>query len=376
MRDHASALRWVQHVLWLTLGWSASVATSQALSMASRPNHLMGSRFLRFHVADIPPEYSYLRAFHDPYRFPDAPLDHLGPLQHPESVQYSTYNSDYNRGVRCKCEVARGSFGALQDRAFWHALTSSPLRVANPDHADFVYVPVFWLLLNESFMQPFMDNAFTHLPLLGKKPHVVVLARPRHEHTKNNDPVVRCMVSVGDICPLLPPCTTKQTNHENAKHFIFLTPVVPNIFTPGVVRFGPHIQYPRAPLRCILQMSLPNYVTYPYFHVVHWSLYTMLQKHAFDLGAVAASKDTLIMQSYVVRPVRVGCCTGVGALTAAWFRLSMRACLRQTSFRGTCSTCSAGKPMTATATTLTGTLPFNHTWTDCSSAWGTLTAID
>lgn len=86
--------------LWLATLWLASAAATSPI--ASRPNHLLGPRFLRFYVADIPPEYSYLRAFDDPYRFPHSPLDHLGPLQHPESVQYSTYNSDYNRGVGCR----------------------------------------------------------------------------------------------------------------------------------------------------------------------------------------------------------------------------------------------------------------------------------
>lgn len=70
---------------------------------------------------------------------------------------------------------------------------SSPLRTDNVEQADFIYVPLFWLIYKESLMQPFMDNATSYLPLLGQKPHVVVLARPRHEHVKNHDPVV-CVV--------------------------------------------------------------------------------------------------------------------------------------------------------------------------------------
>lgn len=103
LRTIFSGLWLVQLLLGLSL-WPASSAAFQAPAVASRPSHLPGHRFLRFYVADIPLEYSYVRAFHDPYRYPDAPLDRLGPMQHPESVQYSTYNSDYNRGV-CQCRA-------------------------------------------------------------------------------------------------------------------------------------------------------------------------------------------------------------------------------------------------------------------------------
>lgn len=326
-------------VVYLLLWVSPSVAVLPQAPLAQRPNHLLGPRFLRFYVAEIPPEYSYLRAFDDPYRFPDSPLDYLGPLQHPQSVPYSTYNSDYNRGVCINPMRTLQTTTTSQDRAFWHTLTSSPLRVATPAQADFIYVPVFWLLLNESFMQPFMDNAFSHLPLLGQKPHVVVLARPRHEHTKNNDPVVRVVVQHA--------CTRHlaQTNHEHAKHFIFLSPVVPNIFTPGVVRL--HIQQ-RAGL--IVTTDVPAQLCdLPLLS--RGALVALL--HAAEAGIRPWFRRREQGHAHLAVLRRApGALLWTSILYAQCAsRLSTRACLRRSSCPGTCSTCSASKPTTATAAT-------------------------
>lgn len=97
-----------------------------------------------------------------------------------------------------------------------------------------------------------------------------------------------------------------QVVHEHAKHFIFLTPVVPDFLTMrGVVRaVALVISALSSQVPCRRQMSVPNYVTYPYFHVVHWTLYKMLHMQEFNATAVEASKDTLVAQSYVVRQVR------------------------------------------------------------------------
>lgn len=71
-----------------------------ALHTSHKLGNLWSPRFLRFHVADIPPKYSWLRVFDDPNRLPLFPLDYLGPVDHPESVVHSTHNTDYNIGVR------------------------------------------------------------------------------------------------------------------------------------------------------------------------------------------------------------------------------------------------------------------------------------
>ena len=85
----------------------------------------------------------------------------------------------------------------------------SPLRVDDPACADVVFVPVLFSNTRADYYQGLMDNPHTYLPFLGSKPHFMVLAQPRDVHVLKQDPLV---------------------THPNAKHFYYLTTVVPDIY--------------------------------------------------------------------------------------------------------------------------------------------------
>lgn len=56
---------------------------------------------------------------------------------------------------------------------------ASPMRVQQPASADIVLVPmVFWVVDGSNDIESFVEEAPSLLPLLGTRPHVMVLSHP------------------------------------------------------------------------------------------------------------------------------------------------------------------------------------------------------
>lgn len=85
----------------------------------------------------------------------------------------------------------------------------------NPKHADAVFIPTRYNFQNHEAYKQLMANITTHLPLLGKKPHFVVLGAPRQAHVQEQDPLV--------IDPVA------------QQHLLYMTMVVPDFLEGTVV---------------------------------------------------------------------------------------------------------------------------------------------
>lgn len=148
-----------------------------------------------------------------------------------------------------------------------------------------------------------MENPKAYLPFLGTKPHVVVLGQPRDVHVLKKDPLV-CEEWHDPQYHVAH--ASQQVTHPNAKHFFFLTTVVPDIYEVLNVVWRvlcfPLCVFAHGPS----QLHLPNYVTVPYLHVVHWSPYTAWQQRARN--PQHAAKHHLVAAAFKIRPVRDDSC--------------------------------------------------------------------
>lgn len=95
-------------------------------------------------------------------------------------------------------------------------LLNSPLRVHDPKHADAIFVPTRYSFQNHEAYKQLMANLTTYLPLLGQKPHFVILGAPRQSHVNENDPLV--------------------TDPVAQQHLLYMSMVVPDFLNGDVVR--------------------------------------------------------------------------------------------------------------------------------------------
>lgn len=104
----------------------------------------------------------------------------------------------------------------VQDQWYLVQLLNSPLRVSDPDQADAVFIPTRYQFQNHDAYKKLMADLSKYLPLLGKKPHFVVLGAPRQAHVNEDDPLV--------------------TDPVAQQHLLYMTMVVPNFMDNTMVR--------------------------------------------------------------------------------------------------------------------------------------------
>ena len=182
----------------------------------------------------------------------------LGDMKNEESNLWAT---DWHAMDRLNATSGRGSglaghwhMTCVTCRWFINQMLISPLRVHDMEAADFVVVPAVFRIYHDDVLQDFMRNAPDILPLLGKKPHILVL----------NHPVQTMM----------------ELHPEAMSH-----PVILN-FT--LVALNNHVR----------GTTLPNLVGAPYFQQNHWHQGALEYRQSFDPLDVQQHKKKLAMASF------------------------------------------------------------------------------
>ena len=156
----------------------------------------------------------------------------------------------------------------------WHQIDAwynnqmmvSPLRTWKAEEADIIFVPAMLSMNSPEDLNSFVDDAYSFLPYLGSKPHMVVLSH--------------AAIIYNTISHLL--------THQNSRMFMFLS----------------FVQYDEKLAKSSNATDLSHVLGCPQFSHVHWSQGSWQLRpegRRFDAAALVNSKSMFSTESFGVR---------------------------------------------------------------------------